>query len=236
MTGWGGGSEGMCSDTHNIPKAKNTHTYIHTHTQRHIYTHTSSTQLGSLLALRVKSLAMRLSPSNTTNRHIRTHTHPLHAEFLRYLLRLLLFWSLCFNPPSSAVISNRSQAPPSPWQHRPRNHGPILSLPLSLEDAGGISSHASTLQNYKRICEVRFMIEIVPACPSWRFFFSKRQDRAGCFDARKRSCMEVQHSSGVPAAEGGRLLHVGVGILVLFMLIQSAERAGILYANATYRI
>ena len=102
-------------------------THTHTHTGMHPHTLSSG-----VVSLRVADHTEIIISYRANSRHVLRNRHTpfctVTRESLRYLLRLLLVWSLCFNPPSLAVISNRSQAPPSPWQHRPRNHGPSLRI------------------------------------------------------------------------------------------------------------
>lgn len=176
------------------------HLNLYIHTLTHTFTHMYSALVWLALESRVKSLAIKLKAVKTS----RTDTHPLHGdarEFLRYLLRLLLLWSLCFNPPSSAVISNRSQAPPSPWQHRPRNHGPTQEDP-------GISSlcgtHAPTLQNYKRIwCRSALWIKLSPTRKEdkaeLRFSGRQQQGRAGSAKQSKAQPSVLMHEHGSSA-------------------------------------
>lgn len=114
--------------THLLPRSL-THTHTHTHPHTQACTHMHSARVSLACESRI---AQEIISYQANSRHVLMNRHTpfctVTRESLRYLLRLLLVWSLCFNPPSLAVISNRSQAPPSPWQHRPRNHGPSLRI------------------------------------------------------------------------------------------------------------
>lgn len=144
VTGGGETAEGECGDTHPVhtnvqTRSKNLYVHTnslslarsltHTHTHTGMHPHTLS---SGVVSLRVADHTEIIISSRANSRHVLRNRHTpfctVTRESLRYLLRLLLVWSLCFNPPSLAVISNRSQAPPSPWQHRPRNHGPSLRI------------------------------------------------------------------------------------------------------------
>lgn len=104
------------------------HTHI-THTDACTHMHTHSARVG-VVSLRVAVHSEMISCQAKAAKYPkRTHTrYTLTRGTLRYLLSLMLLWCLRFNPLSSAVISNRSWAPPFPWQHRPGNHGPTQRI------------------------------------------------------------------------------------------------------------